>query len=409
MERRLRLWAAGLVLFVVGGAFGGWWFLAGHAVGEAQAQVTSNCGPGRDCAVKSLTTTGSPPGVAVSASGRTHLGVSSGGGVSALWLGRSGPADEQWHLGATGGTGLDTYLNSFAGSVHLRQGGVNRLSLASTTLTSNAASGVNGFALATNGARLDLGSGAADYLVSNGSAIQVGNGYFEAANKVTTDAVTSFNGVGMTIRGGSGTADSLVVDTNGSAMTSGRLVKVRNNGSEVMAVTSDGSLDFVGVATGSLGTCAGLAGAIQYDTTLSCLAMCNGSSWSCLPRAASAAVSATFSNTCFGDCAELAEFSGGLKAAGAHVVQNVACSWAAAGTASGGTDAVVFEVRDQTAGSTLCTCTMAADCTVASGVVQACDCSGTMTSGNLYEVRTASASNCGSMPDNIVCNVRYVP
>lgn len=238
--RKLRVAAALLILGSLGGLLYLGSLVAKYAVPRAEAQVVPNpCVQGGNCKPRTLSTTGVVPGGS-SCSTKTFLGCS--GGINGLWLGRATPADERWHI-AGSNDGSSTYLNTFDGTIYFRRGGSNLLSLGSSgALTSAAASGSNGFACATNGCRIDFGSGAADYITSDGTALTVGSGYLVSGNKVTTDSVSSQNGVGLTLKGAATTYDNVIIDTTGAALTTGALLVLKNNTSEVASVKSDGAI-----------------------------------------------------------------------------------------------------------------------------------------------------------------------
>lgn len=111
--------------------------------------------------------------------------------------------------------------------------------------------------------------------------------------------------------------------------------------------------------------------------------------------------SLAWSATCFGVCAEDANFQGPLHNVAADATR-VGCSWGTAGT--GGTTGVVVQVYDVTGAASVCSCTLQA-CTAAAGTPANCSCTGTLSGSNQYAVRLSSSTDCAGNPSNIVCTV----
>ena len=176
---------------MVVGAFGGLLYLGQllvqHGIPTAQAQ-TAPCGPGLACKVKKLTVTGSGASSFTGAVYQPDLRV----GVSSLWIGFQKSGSTLY----SAGTGLGL------GDVPIY--------VASSTL--KAASGSNAISFVTDGARLDLGTGSNDYLISN-------NGYPSSAGglKLNINSVAkptcddTARGVVWFSPGGAGVADALEV------------------------------------------------------------------------------------------------------------------------------------------------------------------------------------------------------
>jgi hypothetical protein len=100
--------------------------------------------------------------------------------------------------GAVTATGLTVNGASTLKGATVLDGGVT----ATQTVTSQVASGSNAVSFTTNGARLDLGTGASDYLSSDGSGVT---------------AAGQFNVTGIVVLNGamSATAGSVTIDNNG--------------------------------------------------------------------------------------------------------------------------------------------------------------------------------------------------
>lgn len=123
---------------------------------------------------------------------------------------------------------------------------------ATSTITSAAANGSNGFSCSTNGCRLDLGTGSSDHLWSNGS---------------------------------SALAETLRINSSGT-LDVWSTAYMHNAGTDNPLTVNDAQgLAVAGVATGSLAACnntvppSGTRGTIQYDTTTSTFKYCNGTTW----------------------------------------------------------------------------------------------------------------------------------
>lgn len=172
-------------------------------------------------------------------------------------------------------------------------------------------------------------------------------------------------------------------------------------------LTATTYLRTIGVATGSLPTCnAGTAGALEYDTTETCVKYCNGTAWSICPLTTAAAINYQWSNVCFGICSEDVNFTGGMRTTGAGAVDTIVCAW---GTAAVGAGNVVVKIRNITAAADVCTCAVI-DCAVAANTPTACACSGTFLNGNVYSMQLTSGTTCATTnPANIVCTARIAP
>jgi len=165
-------------------------------------------------------------------------------------------------------------------------------------------------------------------------------------------------------------------------------------------------IDLAGVATGSLPTCnAGNAGVLQYDTTTGTYKWCNGTAFASMSGTVTATTN-TWSTTCFGvPCSgEAANFTGASRVTVGTGTTQVAlvCSWNVVGT--GGTTGVVARIRNNTDGTTLCTCTLGA-CTTAINTPLECNCSGTFTAAKIYTMQLDSTTDCTTNPGQIICTV----
>lgn len=133
----------------------------------------------------------------------------------------------------------------------VNQQGTSNINLSAPRYTSTAASGANGFACATNGCRLDLGTGSNDYLISDGTDILVGSG----AAALTASALRATSGVFFTNAATSSSLRGSIVDgasacgvkiTNLNALanaTAGPLCVYSDNASTLIAkVYADGSM-----------------------------------------------------------------------------------------------------------------------------------------------------------------------
>jgi hypothetical protein len=170
-------------------------------------------------------------------------------------------------------------------------------------------------------------------------------------------------------------------------------------------VTATTFLKSIGVASGSLPTCnAGAAGSLEYDTTLTCFRICNGTAWSVCVQPASY-INNYWSTTCFGVCGEDVNMQGGIRSLGG-TTNRVVCSWGTAGT--GGSTGVVVKIRDVTAASNLCTCTIGA-CTIAAGTPTVCTCTATYTLNNIVSMQLDGTTDCAGNPSNIVCTAMVLP
>lgn len=170
-------------------------------------------------------------------------------------------------------------------------------------------------------------------------------------------------------------------------------------------ITAASYLRSTGVAFASFPTCnGGIAGALEYDTTNSCVRACNGSAWgSCLQP--SSFINNYWSGVCFGTCSEDVNMTGGIYSQGGSTDRMV-CSWGTAG--SGGSTGVEAEIYDVTAGSAICSCNVGA-CNIAANTATACTCTGTYVSGNRYTTRLRGSTDCAVNPGNIVCTATVKP
>lgn len=119
---------------------------------------------------------------------------------------------------------------------------------------------------------------------------------------------------------------------------------------------------------------------------------------------------AAFGAYCPGTCGNLANFIGAFNpktVTAGEKIRNVTCEAGTAGT--GGVAGFVVKVRDVTASSDLCSCTINISCAALNGPFT-CDCnSGTLTAGHIYEPFVAASSDCSIYPSNVFCNVGLDP
>lgn len=170
-------------------------------------------------------------------------------------------------------------------------------------------------------------------------------------------------------------------------------------------ITAATYLRTTGVALASFPTCnGGLAGAMEYDTTNSCVRVCNGSGWgSCLQP--SSFINNYWSSVCFGACSEDVNFTGGIRSQGGSMTRMV-CAWGTTG--SGGSTGVEVNVYDVTAAGAICSCVVGA-CNIAANTPTVCTCSGTYVSGNIYTMQLRGTTDCAVNPQNIVCTASVAP
>jgi hypothetical protein len=164
----------------------------------------------------------------------------------------------------------------------------------SSKLASSVASGSTGFSL-LQGARLTLNEGtdtaylSADssqymHLVAKSKDFQ-----FDEFGVITANGLSFINSSTSTaieLRGSASTsalAVNVLINTFNTYSNDGSLLlKITNGGgsNQKLGVRHDGSVQFTGVATGSLLTCdAAHKGSLQYDTTANKLKVCTGSTW----------------------------------------------------------------------------------------------------------------------------------
>lgn len=101
---------------------------------------------------------------------------------------------------------------------------------------------------------------------------------------------------------------------------------------------------------------------------------------------------------------ETTNFSGAYRitSLGTQKFRNIACNWATAG--SGGSTGVVVKIRNITAGSDLCSCTLGACDTVALTPL-ACDCNTAPAASANYTIQLAAGTDCAANPALFYCNV----
>lgn len=174
-----------------------------------------------------------------------------------------------------------------------------------------------------------------------------------------------------------------------------------------------------GVAFASLPACnAGLAGAIEYATDVSCMALCNGTAWECLANTGGSTTQIGTGTFMSGFCnispctedtnvflgpASTRSGSGWQNAA----VQTVSCSWGVAGVGAGN---VEIQIYNTTLGSEMCTCTLGA-CTTAINTPMTCSCTFAPSNASDYNYvfRLKGTTGCAtSNPGNIFCNAMQV-
>ncbi len=182
------------------------------------------------------------------------------------------------------------------------------------------------------------------------------------------------------------------------------------NSAGVTITGANSYLKIAGGATGSLPTCDGTTiGGQIYDTTTNTMKWCNGSAWQSFGTGAGTVTEATeawqsicFNSPCSG---EAADFTGSIRRQ-RGTIRRVSCSWNVVGV--GGTTGVVVRVRNKTAGTTACSCTVGA-CTTAINTPVSCACAGgAYVDGEDYTVQLDSTTDCGTNPGQIVCSTESV-
>jgi hypothetical protein len=89
---------------------------------------------------------------------------------------------------ASSGTG-DLVINGTA--ISLQGGPTTAVSVSATSFSSSQASGSNAIAVTTNGARVDLGTGASDHLTSDGTSISTAGSFTAGANLFSANGIIS--------------------------------------------------------------------------------------------------------------------------------------------------------------------------------------------------------------------------
>lgn len=142
----------------------------------------------------------------------------------------------------------------------------------SDPFTSSAASGSNAVSLST-GQRLDLGAGASDYLVSDGSNISTPSGFTAANLNIPSIWDITADGTGTTVERGykanGGSTISLRKSSGVSLTTAGaKIQSFENNLTEKLAVGKNGQFHTpVGNADSVAGTATLSSGTVTVNTT----------------------------------------------------------------------------------------------------------------------------------------------
>lgn len=358
--RRPSFVAAAALLFVLGGVLGGWWYLTDVVVSTANAQVQSNCGPGRNCQVGTLDVGSSGPGgayVRSQASSTTPTEFSaddfvvgrtaaSGAASGAVFL-RYDSSNSRGFIGSLSPSTAWRDLRIGAAEIIFQDGtGAAKVTIGANTnpgtVTSAAASGSNGFACSTTGCRFDLGGGASDYFYSDGTNLV-------AANVLEGDGAPAFHATGA------------------------------------------GGLKITGVATGSLPACASNAGLLHYDTSTNQYKYCNGTSYVTLTADTD---TNTIAESVAGYLAVNAEETtlAAKYAENSGTMDHLAIAVAVAG-AGAAANAVLEVLCDSTQ---IATASMS--CTQAAGSSASFDVNGAVTAGCLVKLQWDTTSECTTLP-----------
>jgi hypothetical protein len=345
--------------------------------------------------------------------GSLTLSTGSGGNNNGAQLGGAGG-----DLTVISGAGVG---GSSSGAVSIRSGqGGNQTTAwlaasAGTVSISAGAGGTGTTSAAGNGGTLSLTAGAG----GTGNAAAAGAG----------GAVTIQSGGGGTVGTSGGASGAVTIDTGAAtgALTNGSMTIGATNaeaitlGRTTKTVSLPGVLRSVGVATGSLPTCDSTSpGALEYDTTVARMAICDNFTGSyawryLLARATTPKVTqeATFSAVAFGTAVADTNFVGGFYNQGALTTNNasvrIQCASGTAGVVGGAATGVVVDLHNVTDGAEVCSCTLSSGTSFCSAVstLQSCTCTGPMPASKAYTIRLKSTTDCGTKPGNMVCTVYY--
>lgn len=331
----------------------------------ALAQPVGYCGTGRPCSVSGrLTVTGSSTtcvavdgnvlrvdcssnfvGINMTPTRTLDITASSAGGTSVVNIANVGAGQAGLTIGTVGGTA--------GNQIQVTQGGlgvvfavdVNGNMTVVKSATFNQANGSNAIALSTNGARVDLGTGASDYLSSDGT------------NIVTPTAV-----------------QTTLASGDGLISAAGAYPRILKTGA--------------GAPTGTDCDNAGEVGRQYFDTTAGLLYSCNGASgW--VP----AGPTETLQGYTGALNTEEQAFAGKkVKITGGGYYLDFTVTT----TGVAGAGNAVLEAYDATGTTQLCTATLACDSGV--GGVTSAACAGTFTAGNTVVLQWDTTSGCGTLP-----------
>lgn len=126
--------------------------------------------------------------------------------------------------------------------------------------------------------------------------------------------------------------------------------------------------------------------------------------------AASGLLAAVWSSQAVAALGDTIGFGGALKSPSfTGKVRQITCSWTTLGVCTACTNAVIMQVYDVTTSTSLCTCSLGANCAVAVGTVETCNCnSAAMTAGDVYAMQFSSGTGCTTNPAGVTCSTELV-
>lgn len=150
-------------------------------------------------------------------------------------------------------------------------------------------------------------------------------------------------------------------------------------------------------------------GGLLYDDTSNAARFSTGATWTQLGGTGTVTTNGAWTTGCTSTAAQCVaglNFRSGYQTIGAGgQFRNIACNWAAAGSAG----TLTMRIQNLTDATTLCSCSLGSCAGAAYTSPPFCDCAGTFVAGKMYVVQIDPATTCATPPTEMNCTTTITP